>query len=195
MELMDHSSLLSDDSFQIGNECLEFSASLSGDQIDPKQHAGLSTFFEKMTGVPFELNAKANIYLQGCDILKLNVVRKGGWVRKRMESGYGKRDTGVKIIGIYFPQMFERTDSTRQLIFLDFEEIRLGENEKETKNSEKSVEDPQPREKHMIPIEGGELFLLSARRMAYASEVFRRNKIMFISFFIKGSGDAKAGHI
>mmetsp|Transcript_126972 Transcript_126972/g.201383 ORF Transcript_126972/g.201383 Transcript_126972/m.201383 type:complete len:427 (+) Transcript_126972:42-1322(+) len=73
------------------------------DDVDREKQPGLSNLFKKLISIPFELNKKANLCLQGSCSFQLACYAKGGYYKRHVDSGYDNLNNGRKITAIYYP--------------------------------------------------------------------------------------------
>lgn len=96
----------------------EFICFVNMSDLDRNRHRGLVTLFEALIALPFELNSKTPLALQGSAAFCLGCFpSSGGFYQKHMDGGYGDRDTGRKISVIYFPdapEMEENAEGVRK---------------------------------------------------------------------------------
>ncbi|CEL99397.1 unnamed protein product [Vitrella brassicaformis CCMP3155] len=81
--------------------------------IDRIQHKHLWGVFEVLSSLPFELNKKANLYLQMSSTFQLACYHaKGTFYKRHIDGGYdAKTNNGRKITAIYYPNPQDWTES------------------------------------------------------------------------------------
>lgn len=72
------------------------------DDLDREKHPGLSALFKKMISLPFELNKKCNLCLQGSCSFQLACYSKKGYYKQHVDGGYGDLNNGRKITCVYY---------------------------------------------------------------------------------------------
>lgn len=73
------------------------------DDVDREKQPALAALFKKLISIPFELNKKANLCLQGSASFQLACYSKKGFYKKHVDSGYDNLNNGRKITAIYYP--------------------------------------------------------------------------------------------
>jgi len=72
------------------------------DDVDREKQPGLSAVFKKLISIPFELNKKCNLCLQGSASFQLACYPKGGHYNQHVDSGYDNLNNGRKISAVYY---------------------------------------------------------------------------------------------
>merc|ERR1719453_1666960 len=75
----------------------------SPDDIDREKQPGLSALFKKLISIPFELNKKCNLCLQGSATFQLACYPKKGFYKRHVDGGYDTLNNGRKITAVYYP--------------------------------------------------------------------------------------------
>lgn len=73
-------------------------------EIDREKNKNLQKMMMKMISLPFEINKKCNLYLQGTGTFQLGYFSaQQGFYKKHLDGGYDDYDNGRKITCIFYP--------------------------------------------------------------------------------------------
>ncbi|CAD7958027.1 unnamed protein product [Amoebophrya sp. A120] len=74
------------------------------DSLNRMRHPMLRKLYQCLISLPFELNKKCNLLLQGTGTFQLGVYHaNGAFYKKHLDGGYRERDNGRKITCIFYP--------------------------------------------------------------------------------------------
>jgi len=167
------------------------------DDIDREKQPGLSALFKKLISIPFELNKKCNLCLQGSASFQLACYPKKGFYKKHMDGGYDKINNGRKITAIYYPNhRWSEGDSGNLRIFKrGLNPYELEKLKKEGKEAPDGKEMEKEIHEEMAP-KGDRLLLFRSRDMPH--EVIPTNIKRFgITMWVMGPpgpGDMPDGY-
>jgi Rps23 Pro-64 3,4-dihydroxylase Tpa1-like proline 4-hydroxylase len=72
------------------------------DDVDREKQPALSAVFKKLISIPFELNKKCNLCLQGSASFQLACYPKKGYYNRHVDGGYDALNNGRKVTAVYY---------------------------------------------------------------------------------------------
>lgn len=163
---------------------------LTVDELDREKQPGLGSLCKKLISLPFELNKKCNLCVQGTASFQLGHFAPEGFLKRHIDGGYGNGNNGRKISVVYYPNKSWSSSDGGQLRMYSRQpnpyEIAKGAQRKPV--GEDQEEDIMPLPDRIV--------LLRSRDMPH--EVLRVNRKRFaVSMYIMGPpgpGDQPDGH-
>jgi len=73
------------------------------DDLDREKQPGLSALLKRLISLPFELNKKANLCLQGSAQFQFACYLPGAFYKTHVDGGYEQLNNGRKVTALYYP--------------------------------------------------------------------------------------------